>query len=206
MALVTGRAGAQMPALKRSLFIAMGLNRTSAMKKLFILLMSPLLLLGGSNDEAWELLTGFAGRWKGDETGVAGHGIGMREYRLIMNDTYLVSMNTSTFQPQPQNPEGEVHEDWVVFSHDQSRGIVARGFYIEGFVIRYFLDSEPSNDSVLVFVSEAVENGPPGIRARLIYTMLGDNNFDETFEIAMPGKDFGLLLTNHWRRKRFLFW
>ncbi len=176
------------------------------MKLLMILWIIPIFLLAASDDPAWERLHYFEGRWRGDETGVAGHGVGDREYQLIMNGTYLVSMNKSTFKPQEQNPDGEVHEDWVIFSHDKSRGIVARGFYIEEFVIQYVLDKVASSASVLVFASENIENGPPGMRARLTLTILNDKQFDETFEIAMPGKDFDLLLTNHWRRKRFLLW
>ena len=58
-----------------------------------------------------------------------------------------------------------------------------------------------ADGNTIVFISEAIENGHEGMRARSIYTVINDNEFEETFELAMPGKEFGMLLKNHWTRK-----
>ena len=50
----------------------------------------------------------------------------------------------------------------------------------------------PSKPGTLVFVSETIENIPQGYRARETYTFIGDNELEEVFEIAEPGKDFAL--------------
>ena len=45
-------------------------------------------------------------------------------------------------------------------------------------------------DGPIVFETEAIENIPPGFRARETYTRRGPDAFDETFELAEPGKDY----------------
>ncbi len=168
--------------------------------------MAPLTLAAqsGIDDPYWQRLSYFVGKWRGHETGRAGIGQGDRVYRYIMDEVYLYGRNKSTFKPQEQNPEGEVHQDWVIFSYDRNRDlVVAREFHIEGYVIYYLLDTLASSASELVFVSESSENAPPGLRARMIYRLRSDTDFEETFELAMPGQDFELYLTNYWKRKRF---
>ena len=79
------------------------------------------------------------------------------------------SARTCRVSPQEKNPRGEVHEDWLVISYDRAKkNFMARGVFIESYVIRYALDLEASTEKRLVFLSEAVENGPR-LRARLTY-------------------------------------
>ena len=49
-----------------------------------------------------------------------------------------------------------------------------------------------ADDETIVFVSEAIENIPPGYRARETYTIVSRDEFTERFDIAEPGKDFEL--------------
>lgn len=42
----------------------------------------------------------------------------------------------------------------------------------------------------LVFVTEAIENIPPGFRARETYLLRGADELEEVFELAEPGKEF----------------
>lgn len=67
----------------------------------------------------------------------------------------------SFFGPQPKNPRGEVHED---------------------------------------FVSEHIENGPPGLRARRTLELVTDDEIRDQFELAGRGKDFRTVLENRLRR------
>ena len=41
-----------------------------------------------------------------------------------------------------------------------------------------------------MFISESIENIPPGYRAKETYRIICDNEIEETFEIAEPNKDF----------------
>lgn len=52
----------------------------------------------------------------------------------------------------------------------------------------------------IVFDSEAIENIPPGYRARETYIVTGPDRFAEGFEIAPPGKDFELYSETQFRR------
>jgi len=144
----------------------------------------------------------FLGEWTGEEKGAAGVGKGERKYEFVIKDVYLHFKNRSVFEPQEKNPEGEVHEDWGFFSFDKKRSkIILRQFHGEGFVNQYTLDSVTSDRNTIILNSESIENGPDGMRARYIYTALNDNEFEETFELAMPGKELKPILTNRWKRK-----
>lgn len=151
--------------------------------------------------EAWEALRYFLGTWKGEETGSAGEGIGERCYATMMENNYIVAANTSTFEPQEANPEGEVHEDWAFFSYDKIRGkVVLREFHSEGFVNRYLLEEWDPEERRFVFESESIENLSAGWRARVTLTIHGENSFSETFELAAPGREYEPLFENHWNR------
>lgn len=143
----------------------------------------------------------FLGSWTGHETGRSGVGRGERTYEMILGDQYLFANNTSTFEPQPQNPQGEVHQDWALYSYDRGRrAFIAREFHVEGFVIRLALVEHETDQRTFVFLSEAIENAPDGMRARLTWKIEGPDRFVETFELAMPGEDFEVFLTNTWSR------
>jgi hypothetical protein len=55
-------------------------------------------------------------------------------------------------------------------------------------------------DGVLVVDSEAIENIPPGFRARETYRFSGDNTFEEIFAIAEPNADFQVYSHNRFTR------
>ncbi len=170
---------------------------------LIILLAIPIITLSQEKDKnIWEPFKYFAGSWEGHETGKAGIGKGDRTYEFIMDDVYLFQKNTSKFEPQEKNPDGEVHVDWTFFSYDKFRKkYVLREFHIESFVNQYTLDSLSHDNKHFVFVSESLENAPKGMRARVKLTIENENEFLETFELAFPGKDYSEFLRNHWKRK-----
>jgi hypothetical protein len=111
--------------------------------------------------------------------------------------------NQSTYPPQTANPKGEVHEDWGLFSYDRNgKRFVLRQFHTEGFVNQYVMDQPPFAAKTLTFVSEGIENIPPGWRARETYKIIDANQFTETFELAAPGKQFELYTQGHFKRKK----
>lgn len=141
------------------------------------------------------------GRWAGTTEGQPGQGTVTREYSRLLG-RFVQVRNTSTYPPQAKNPKGEVHEDWGVFSVDRARKqIVFRQFHGEGFVNQYVL--EPGGTSArLVFTTEAIENIPAGWRARETYVLTGNDQLEETFELAEPGKDFEVYSRNRLTRQR----
>ena len=169
---------------------------------IFLLLAAPGNAIGQeAQTDAWEVLRYFLGTWKGRESGVAGDGVGERCYALVMERNYIVAANTSTFEPQEANPEGEVHEDWSFYSYDKVRDkVVLREFHSEGFVNRYLLKDWDPEQRRFVFESESIENLSEGWRARVTLMIRGENTFDETFELAAPGEEYERLLENHWSR------
>ena len=42
------------------------------------------------------------------------------------------------------------------------------------------------------FISESIENIPPGHNAKKRYCIISDNEIEEIFEIAEPGKEFSV--------------
>lgn len=93
----------------------------------------------------------------------------------------------NTYDPQPKNPKGEVHQDWGMISFDKSRkSFVLRQFHVEGFVNQYVMTSSSADGKTSVFTSESIENIPAGYRSRETYKILGPDEFREIFEIAEP--------------------
>ena len=153
--------------------------------------------------DVWEPFRYFAGNWEGTGQGQPGVSKTQREYRFVLNDKFLHAQNKSTYDPQPKNPKGEVHEDWGFIGFDKARKkFVLRQFHVEGFVNEYVMTSSSADGKTMVFTTESIENIPAGFRARETYKILGPDEFVEVFEIAEPGKDFELYLENHYRRKK----
>ena len=140
--------------------------------------------------DQWTRVQFLLGTWEGTSAGQPGSGTVRRQYRLVLRDQFIEVRNTSTYPPQDKNPKGEVHEDVGYISHDRARQrLVLRQFHVEGFVNQYVEDAESSPGRV-VFVSEAIENIPPGWRARETYVVHGPDEFEEVFELAAAGKPF----------------
>jgi hypothetical protein len=137
-----------------------------------------------------------AGEWRGATQGKPGKSSeATRTCELILDGRYLHCRTKAVYPQQAANPKGETHQDWAIFSFDRSRKkIVMRQFHVEGFVNQY------SADDKLVFESEAIENIPPGWRARESYRIVNGNEFIETFELAEPGKDFEVYSEGRYRR------
>jgi hypothetical protein len=141
--------------------------------------------------DPWEKLRFLVGSWEGTGRGDPGESTVERTYEFVLNDQFLFTQNKSVFKPQEKNPKGETHEDWGLMSYDRGRRkIVFRQFHVEGFINQYVLEEVSADGKTLVFVTEHVENGPPGFRARLTYKIKGDNEFAETFELAPAGAKF----------------
>lgn len=166
------------------------------MKNIFcLLLIFPSLVFSqtSKHDSIWMPFKSFIGVWKGDGISESGKGKYERTYQWIYNGTFIEIHNKSTYPPSAANPKGEVHEDLGYFSYDKSRKtFVLRQFHIEGFVNQYVLDSISSDKKMMTFKTEAIENIPKGWQAKERYRILNENAIEETFELAEPGKSFGV--------------
>lgn len=73
-----------------------------------------------------------------------------------------------------------------------------RQFHIEGCVINYRLQDPSPGSEALVFSSTSIEN----FEGRARYTILprGNDELEETFEVAAAGEEFRTLLRDRWTR------
>lgn len=110
----------------------------------------------------------------------------------MLNSKYIEVKNKTVYPASKERPDGYHHEDFGYISYDKRRRtFVYRQFHIEGFVTQYKLESISADGKTLVFISESIENIPPGWRSRETYTIKGDRELVEVFELAEPNKDFG---------------
>ncbi len=150
----------------------------------------------------WDQLAFLEGTWEGTGDGMSGKSEITQTYKFILGDNFLEMRTRSVFAPQEKNPDGEIHEDLAIISYDKSQMIfVIRAFYVEGFVNKYVLSETSDAGKVLIFVTESVENGPPGTKAKLIFKQISDNELEESFFVAFPGQEFGCFSTNKLTKK-----
>jgi hypothetical protein len=175
---------------------------------LSIALLTIFLFIGGTlaqenkKTDKWEKFKFFIGSWEGTGEGVSGKSTVEREYSFILNSKYIKSVSKSVYEPQEKNPKGEIHEETGMISFDTKRKkFVFRQFHIEGFVNQYTSESISDDGKTIVFVTESIENIPEGWRARETYKILNDNEFQETFELSEPGKEFEIYSQSNLKRK-----
>jgi hypothetical protein len=130
------------------------------------ILVSVLSVQKAQNDDPWQSLRFLEGTWTGQGDGMSGTSSVTQEYSFILSGRFLQMKTRAVFEPQPKNPQGEIHADLGIFSFDQERRLfVLRGFYVEGFVNQYRLDMASEDGSRLAFVTEQIENAPTGTKA-----------------------------------------
>lgn len=153
--------------------------------------------------DTWKPLRFLVGAWEGTGKGEPGDSKVEREYKFTLGNKFMQATHRSSYDPQPKNPKGEVHDDLGFFSYDKARKqFVFRQFHVESFVIQYVVSSISEDGKTIILDSESIENVPKGMRSRETFKIPNDNEFTETFEISMPGKDFQVYSTNHFKRRR----
>lgn len=143
----------------------------------------------------------FLGSWNGMGAGKSGKSKVVRSYEATLGGLFIFAQNRSTYAPQKNNPNGEIHNDVGHFRLNKaSKRLVFRQFHVEGFVTQYAASTEPFDVNTLVLNSETTENISTGWRARETYRFSAKDEFEEIFELAEPGKDFEVY--SHNRRQR----
>lgn len=148
-------------------------------------------------DSLWLPLKPLIGTWIGAGDGPDGKGTYERTYALALNKKFIEVRNKAVYE------KGYVHEDHGFISYDKGRkAFVYRQFHTEGFVNQYKLESISPDGKTIVFVTESIENIPPGWRARETYTFSGLDDFTEDFNLAEPNKDFAAYTKTSFKRKK----
>lgn len=170
-------------------------------KLIVVLFLLPLLVVAQTDKQTdiWHPLDFLGGKWEGHGQG----SVVTQEYRYILNKKFLEMKTKAVFEPSEKRPEGETHEDMGLFSFDQSRKqFVLRGFYVEGFVNTYILDNISDDGKTFTFVTEHIENAPPGTKAKLIFKVINPDELEQSFHVAWPEREFNCYSLNRLKRKK----
>lgn len=164
-----------------------------------VLIIIPTISVGQGDTavDVWKPLRFLVGSWTGEGNGQSGHSTVTQSYEFMLGGNFLKMQTKSVFEPQEANPDGETHEDFAVFSFDQSREtLVMRAFYNEGYVNTYVLTKKSENGRTLTFETESIENAPQGTKAKVVFTHSDPGKLETDFFVAFPGKEFGCFSTN----------
>ncbi len=158
---------------------------------------------GKKAQDVWQPFRYFVGTWKGTSEGKRGTSRVEAKWEFVLKGKFLEATGTSVYPPQEKNPNGLKYEGLDLISYDRNRQkFVLRQFNGEGFVSQYILDRLAPDGKTIVFVTESMENLPPGFHARKTYRILNSNEFTDTFELAPPGQDLEVYVETHLRRSR----
>lgn len=146
-------------------------------------------------DQRLAPLARFVGHWRGTVSGEPGTGTVERTYTPVLSGKFIEERNESRYV------SGEVHHHIAYWSFDRFRErFVLRQFHQEAFVNQFVAATADFAESRLVVDSEAIENIPPGFRARESYVFNGADAFEEIFEIAEPNGALSLYSHNRFQR------
>jgi len=150
-----------------------------------------------------ERFNNLIGQWEGSgKSFSSSKSVINSEFNWIMNNTFIEVKNRSEFEPTPQNPEGEIHEDYGIISFDKTRKVfVFRQFHVEGFINQYILNDSLSNEKTLIFESEHIENFVPGGTARYTVNFKNTTEIETLFDVGFPEKEMSCFGQNQLSKK-----
>jgi len=151
-----------------------------------------------SQDDHFKPLGFILGEWSGTGTGFGNQKSTVQSsFRFSLNRSFIEVVNESEFEPTEKNPTGEKRKDQGFISFDKARKtFVFRQFHGEGFVNQYILNPSLSNDSLLVFDSEIIENFVPGGKARWTLKKISETELETAFYLSLPGEELVCYGTN----------
>ena len=124
-------------------------------------------------------------------------------FQFVMDGKYIEVRNESRFEPAEKKPEGDYHIDKGFISYDKARkSIVFRQFNNEGYINQYLLNDSLSNDSLLVFETEIIENFVPGGKARWTIKKISEMEIETIFEVSFPNKEYTCFGVNKLSKKQ----
>jgi hypothetical protein len=174
------------------------------MKRLAVPLLAILLALSAAaQSDPWAPIRIFEGKWQGEITGKPGKQLSSRQYHFELDGKFLSQRDDSVFQNDDAAAKPKTRVDFGYFSYDKFLNkIVWRQFHSEGFVNEYRLETVSADNKSLEFVTVRIENLPEGWRAKKSYRVISNDDIEETFSLAPPGKDFEVYTQAHLKRVR----
>ncbi|HUX06549.1 MAG TPA: VOC family protein [Acidobacteriota bacterium] len=166
-----------------------------------LLILAVAVTLRASDEDIWQPFRPLVGEWSGAGEGMSGHSEVTTRIEFDLGGRFIKLSTTAVFAPQEKNPDGEVHEDVGFISYDKARKkYVFRQFHVEGFINRYVLQEPEGESGELVFVSEDLENAPPGWQAKVTYELDEAGELLVGFHLSTGGKDFKCYSLNRMKR------
>jgi hypothetical protein len=143
------------------------------------------------------------GDWSGYGSGFGNEKSSIQSsFQFIISEKYIEVKNESRFEPTEKNPEGEYHIDKGFISYDKDRNIIVfRQFNIEGYINQYTLNDSLSNDSLIVFETEVIENFIPGRNAKWTIKQVSENQIETIFDVSFPNKGYTCFGRNYLTKK-----
>lgn len=143
----------------------------------------------------WHLFKKFVGKWKGKSQGRFGPADLEKSWSFALKDHFLQCRTESVAQR-------DLHQDWSMLSYDKKRKkFVLREFHSEGYVNQYVVAVQKDGRE-FVYETESVENAfAPGLRAQTIVRFVSDNEIQQTFALASPGKKWDVCVESTLRRQ-----
>lgn len=146
-----------------------------------------------SGSERFAPLHWLVGEWRGYGEFAKDTGYIHKRFYYDLAGMYLIERTLDMFPPKEPTTEFEIHQDFVVYSRgNESGALKARGFFVESFVTSAQVSVSADGNSVVIESIE-IENGPPGMRTRFTISRQTKDQYKESFEIAMPGKDYSIV-------------
>ena len=120
-----------------------------------------------STGDLWAPFRPLVGKWVGERTGLDGDAMQTVEWKFVLGNKFLQYATKTIAADDP-------HADIGMISYDKSRKkFICRAFFSEGYVNQY-VGTISENGKTIEFETEAVENGPPGLRVKEIVRLDGD--------------------------------
>jgi len=174
------------------------------MKQIAILIFGLVLIAGQSKGQSnsFDKINFMIGEWRGKGSGFGNDKSEINSsFKLSMDNNYIDVTNESMFEPTKDKPDGEHHIDKGFISYDKSRGkIIYRQFNNEGYYNQYVLNDSISNENILVFETEFIENFVPNGKAKWTVTKINENEIETVFDVSF-GNEYSCFGTNKLIRK-----
>jgi len=175
------------------------------MKRKSLLVLGLLLsfVISFAQTNQFEKINFIIGDWTGTGAGFGNNKSKIESsFNLVMDGNYIEIRNESKFEPTEQNPEGEHHIDKGFISFDKSRNsIIIRQFNNEGYYNQYVLNDSISNENLLIFETELIENFVPNGKAKWTIKKINENEIETIFDVSF-GNEFSCFGTNKLIRKK----